>query len=236
MNSMESEVFRPTRIEDIVGHAEPKAILQKYLHGSFAGAVFLVGSPGIGKTTLALCAAKSYGFEPLEINASRQLRNYADVERLRASCQSPFQISSMVFQSKKRTCVILDELDGSDPHAHTKILAWIKDPDRHIPILCTGNDLPSMFKRNKDYITAVRCFPPRLADIQSMFGEDVSEISKECHFDIRRIRNRFQYGESDALPKYKLPPTGLSPEETFIRRQAMFGLPEHQIDTLDTAD
>ena len=222
---MDSETTRPEFLDDVLGHDEPKQILKNYLtQKPYTKAVFLTGSPGIGKTTMALCAARTFGFDPLEINASRSIRSFADVEKLKDACGSAIRIHSFLRGNMKTTCVLLDEVDGSDPHAQAKIMAWIKDPLRIVPILCTGNDVPTIFKRNKEFIEIVKCFPPRQNEIQKMFKTDIAPILKECQFDVRRMIHRLQYGSSDILPKYTLPPTGLSVEETFIRHQKMFHL------------
>lgn len=224
---MLSETLRPENLSDIVGHEEPKQVLKSYLtQKDFKGGVFLTGTPGIGKTTLALCAARTFGFDPLEINASKSIRSFDDVDKLKDACRSSVNIHAFLRQQPQtRTCVILDEVDGSDPHAQRKIVEWLKDPTRKVPILCTGNDVPMIFKRNPEVLEIVRCFPPRASDLQIMFpNEDIAPIIKECQHDVRRLMHRIQYGQSDILPKYTLPPTGLSIEESFIRRQRMFGL------------
>jgi DNA polymerase III delta prime subunit len=235
---MYSETYRPSKLSEVFGHFEKKEKLKKYLESYFKGSVFLVGSPGIGKTTLALTSANTFGFDPLEINASNSLRSYEDVDRLRDSCRGSINIHSfLIGDIKRKTCVILDELDGSDPHAQNKIIEWIKDPERKVPIICTGNELPTIIKRNDSLIKILRCFPPSIEDIKVIFPEtDIQSILKECQNDIRRVFNRIQYGNSYVIPRYILPPTGTHIEKAFTDVQRMFEIPdplEYLYDKLD---
>ena len=125
----------------------------------------------------------------------------------------------------RKTCVILDELDGSDPHAQSKVIEWIKDPTRTVPILCTGNELPTIFKRNSELVKTIRCFPPNASEVEHLFKDvDINAVLKECQHDIRRVFHRIQYGESYIIPKYLLPPTGTAVEKVFHGKQKMFGL------------
>jgi hypothetical protein len=224
---MLSETKRPEIFSDIIGHDDAKKILETYLKSDFKGAIFLNGSPGIGKTTLALCAAKTFEFDAMEINASKMLRSFDDVEVLRNSCLSSVNIQSFVRGDyHKKTCLILDEIDGSDPHAQVKIVDWIKSDTRKVPLILTGNEIPVIFKKNSEFVQIIRCFPPNIENIKTKFPdvENIDSMIVECKHDIRRLIHRIQYGSSYSIPLYPLPPTGSPYEMIFLWKQKMFGM------------
>ena len=98
------------------------------------------------------------------------------------------------------TCLVLDEVDGSDPHAQRKLVEWMIGPDRKVPVLMTCNEIPRIMK-SKDQIQIVRCYPPKPADLAFLFPQhDVAALAKRFKHDVRRILQFLQYGDSDLLP------------------------------------
>lgn len=219
---MWSETRRPDRLDGVVGHADVKARVTQYLRSPPYSKVLLFhGPPGIGKTSLALAAASSCDFEALELNASQSLRSFADVQTLADSCTHTRSIAALLRGDARPLCLILDEVDGSDPHAQRKLAEWMGSPARRIPILMTCNEIPRIFK-GKEAIELVRCYPPKPADLASLFPDrDVHALAKRFKHDVRRMLQCLQFGESDPLPAAPHP-TECSPEVALVLRQQTY--------------
>lgn len=219
---MWSETRRPEYLDGVIGHAEVKTTLRSYLTSRpYENVMLLHGPPGIGKTTIALASARSCDMECLEINASQSMRSFSDVETLIQSCTHTRSISSLIRGDKKHTCLILDEIDGSDPHAQRKLAEWMIGPDRKVPVIMTCNEVPKVFKQ-KDKVEIIRCYPPKPTDLHELFpNEDVTKLAKRFKHDVRRILQFLQYGESDILPSVTQP-TECTPEVLSILKQKMY--------------
>jgi len=218
---MWSETQRPLILDDVVGHTDVKRRLRSYLTTKPHSTVILLhGPPGIGKTTMALASIRSCGMEPLEINATQTMRSHDDVARLVASYRNSRSISSLLRGDTKTSCLLLDEIDGSDSHAQRKLVEWMVSPTRTLPILMTCNELPRIFKSSA--IEVIRCYPPKPADLVSLFPtQDVNALAKACQHDVRRMFQQLQYGQSDTLPP-PAPLTKFSPEVNEILRQKVW--------------
>jgi hypothetical protein len=118
-------------------------------------------------------------------------------------------------------CLVLDEIDGSDPHAQRKLAEWMTGTTRKIPVLLTCNEVPRVLKI-RDYVDILRCFPPKPADLQALFpAHNVAALAKQYKHDVRRIFQSLQYGESEALPPAFVP-TESSPEVAHMFKLKMW--------------
>jgi replication factor C large subunit len=133
--------YRPKKVSDVVDQDQAKQLfipwLKKWLSGGTPDkkAALFYGPAGVGKTSLVEAAAREYGLELIEMNAS-DFRRKEDIERIAKVAAT----QSSLFG--KRRIILLDEVDGitgtADRGGLDAILELIKVAKQ--PIVMTAND------------------------------------------------------------------------------------------------
>ncbi|MET1128079.1 MAG: replication factor C large subunit [Thermoproteota archaeon] len=133
--------YRPKKVGDVVDQDQAKQLfipwLKKWLSGNTPDkkAALLYGPAGVGKTSLVEAAAREYGLELIEMNAS-DFRRKEDIERIAKVAAT----QSSLFG--RRRIILLDEVDGitgtADRGGLEAILELIKVAKQ--PIVMTAND------------------------------------------------------------------------------------------------
>ena len=158
---MWSEKYRPKNLLDMVGNEEARESFVEWLGKWMKGSkpILLVGSPGIGKTTLATLCARQFGYDLIGLNASdvRSKQRIQDV-------LGPVLGNASVLG---KAMIFVDEVDGihgrSDYGGVETLVDILKEPT--VPIVLAANSdrtdkMKSIKKATK--IIQLRPIPPRL--------------------------------------------------------------------------
>lgn len=134
--------YRPKRIADVVNQENAKKLFIPWLKSWIEDkipvkkAALFYGPAGCGKTSLAEAAAKEYGLELIEMNAS-DFRTREAIERVAKIAATKYSLFG--FRGK---IILLDEVDGISTVADRGALEAIIDLIRNtrFPIILTAND------------------------------------------------------------------------------------------------
>lgn len=169
--------YAPTQITQICGNKGQVEKLQKWLRAfpkskaknfkaggaegwGFYRAVIISGPPGIGKTTAAHLVAKLEGYDVVETNASDTRSKKLVEEGLRGVLSTTSLLgyfagdNQKVESSKKKLCLIMDEVDGmsaGDRGGVGALASICKKSVIPIILICNDRKLPKM--RPFDHVT-----------------------------------------------------------------------------------
>lgn len=133
---MWSEIYRPMKIQQMVGNEDARLAAVKWLSGWVNGSrpLLLIGPPGTGKTTLVHTLSQQFNYDMIELNASDN-RNKIGLET---------QIMPMFYNDSilgRKMLLFLDEVDGISSREDTggidALISIMKEPT--IPVIMSAN-------------------------------------------------------------------------------------------------
>jgi replication factor C subunit 1 len=229
--------YAPTALNQICGNQATVQKLQRWLQrfpksqqtgfklagpdasGTFR-AVIIHGPPGIGKTTAAHLVAKLEGYDIIESNASDTRSKKLVESNLRGVLSTTSLLGyfagagKKVEESKKKICLILDEVDGmsaGDRGGVGALAAVCKKSEVPMILICNDRRLPKM--KPFDYVTfdlpfrrpTVDQIRSRIMSIAYKEGlkkemlppQVINALIEGSHADIRQVINMISTAKTD---------------------------------------
>ena len=192
------EKYAPKSLGEVLGNAKAKAEIEvwakKWADGIAQKPLLLMGSPGIGKTTMAHLVGKEYFSETIEVNASDK-RSY---DILKRTIGEASQTKSLFHSGYK--LIIMDEVDGisgrDDSGGVRAINETIKNAKQ--PLIMMANDPYSKrlttikgkcqaIKFTKIHTNTITAQLKRICDAEGIKydAEVLKQLSKQSNGDLR---------------------------------------------------
>jgi replication factor C large subunit len=133
---MWSEVYRPMKVQQMIGNEGARLAVVKWLSGWVDGSrpLLLIGPPGIGKTTLVHTLSQQFNYDLIELNASDNRNKIGLQNRI-----MPIFHNEGLFGRKM--LLFLDEVDGISGREDTggidSLITIMKEPT--IPVIMAAN-------------------------------------------------------------------------------------------------
>ena len=198
---MWSEVYRPMRVQQMIGNEGARLAVVKWLSGWVDGSrpLLLIGPPGIGKTTLVHTLSQQFNYDLIELNASDNRNKIGLQNRI-----MPIFHNAGLFGRKM--LLFLDEVDGISGREDTggidSLITIMKEPT--IPVIMAANtkntkikDLAKICK-----VIELNSIPPRLLMIfldhilkqenEKLSHDEKVSIVNNSKGDVRSMLNNAQ--------------------------------------------
>ncbi len=193
------EKYAPNNIDKIVGNKisvnKAKTWIKNYKSkkDKTPPGLLIVGSPGIGKTSLAKILLKEFGYEIVEFNAS-DIRNQKLVKENFKNIIGKISITSMM-GVKRKIGIIMDEVDGmssGDKGGMSELISFI-NPNKGLrknkkkplqynnPIICISNeDFDKKINDLKKECEVLKFSKPKRSELYNL----VTDICENENLDI----------------------------------------------------
>jgi replication factor C large subunit len=198
---MWSEIYRPMRVQQMIGNEGARLAVVKWLSGWVDGSrpLLLIGPPGIGKTTLVHTLSQQFNYDLIELNASDNRNKIGLQNRI-----MPIFHNAGLFGRKM--LLFLDEVDGISGREDTggidSLITIMKEPT--IPVIMAANTKNTKIKdlRKICKVIELNSIPPRLLMIfldhilkqenEKLSPDEKVSIVNNSKGDIRSMLNNAQ--------------------------------------------
>lgn len=210
-----SEKYRPTTLDDLLMNTESKNIIKSWIKDfkdkkkKCKNCLFLHGSPGLGKTTIANVILKHYDYDVIELNAS-EVRNQKLLKERLNKINSNVNIIDCMCMKKKHMGIIFDEIDGVSSGEKSGIseisnIIFEKGVNKNTPFICISNTLSKKIEAIKKKSVYIKVNKPNklvlkkilknVLDKENLIVEDEVKdlIINNSNFDIRRLVNLAEF-------------------------------------------
>jgi replication factor C subunit 1 len=218
------EKYRPQGFDDLYFNSNELQTIKKWIKEfkdkkpKSKNCLFLQGSPGLGKTTIAQIILKEFGYDILEFNAS-ELRNQKLIKDKISKVNSNVNVIECMCMRKKRIGIIFDEIDGlsgGEKSGISEISNIIFDKEiqtKNTPFICITNTSNKKIDTLKKKCIFVKISKPNKITLKKILSKilkkenvDVSSeiqdlLVNKCNFDIRRLINlsEFLFGKTQGM-------------------------------------
>jgi replication factor C subunit 1 len=203
------EKYRPNKLDDLILSNDDKKVILTWIEDfkkkkkKYKNCLFLHGSPGLGKTTIANIILKENDFDVIEFNAS-EVRNQKLLKEKLDKVNSNINIIDCMCMKKKHIGIIFDEIDGlsgGEKSGMTEIsnIIFEKGVNKNTPFICISNTLSKKIESIKKKSIYLKINKPSKFTMNKilnkiLLNEDInivedlkSLIVKSSSFDIRRL-------------------------------------------------